>query len=166
MLSAEKVKNEELILIPPKGERIKAFEELRKPERKHDCQVFLGMLSSLSKWNPTVAPEIPLITKATAAKGRFIWTDAMGQEYNTVRKTMLTEIKLTPFHEKKNLKLMIDGASTEGVGFVLFQEVNQMDPLEGAMIVNANCSRFKESQFQSNRGESFRFFNQLLFPTG
>ena len=44
------------------------------------------MLSSLSKWNPTVAPEIPLIRKAMAAKGRFIWTDAMEQEYKTVRK--------------------------------------------------------------------------------
>ena len=41
---------------------------------------------NLSKWNPTVALEIPLIRKAMAAKGRFIWTDAMEQEYKTVRK--------------------------------------------------------------------------------
>ena len=51
------------------------------------------MLSSLSKWNLTVALEIPLMRKATAAKGRFVWTDAMKQEYNTVRKTMLAQIK-------------------------------------------------------------------------
>ena len=93
VLTAEKVKNEELIFIAPKGKRMKAFEELRKPQNKHDCQVFSGMLSSLSKWNPTVALEIPLIRKATAAKGRFVWTDAMEQEYNTVRKIMLAQIK-------------------------------------------------------------------------
>ena len=43
-------------------------------------------------------------------------------------------------------KLVIDGAPTEGVVFVLFQWVNEMDPSEGAVIVNANCSRFKDSQ--------------------
>ena len=39
-LEAEKVKKEELIFIAPKGKRMKAFEELRKPQNKHDCQVF------------------------------------------------------------------------------------------------------------------------------
>ena len=86
------------------------------------------MLSSLSKWNPTVALEIPLIRKATAVKGKFIWTDVMDQEYNTVRKTTLEQISLTPFDNRKTLRLMIDGASTEGAGYVLFQWVNEMNP--------------------------------------
>ena len=38
-----KVKNQEIIFITPKGKRIKAFEELRRPETKRDCQVFSGM---------------------------------------------------------------------------------------------------------------------------
>ena len=33
-----------------------------------------------------------------------------------------------------------------GVGFVLFQWVNRMDPVKWVGIVNANYSRFKESQ--------------------
>ena len=32
VLTVEKVKNQELIFITPKGKRIKAFEELRRPE--------------------------------------------------------------------------------------------------------------------------------------
>ena len=52
------------------------------------------MISSLLKWNPTVALEIPLIRKATAAKGKFIWTDELDQEYVRVRKTMLEQISL------------------------------------------------------------------------
>ena len=44
----------------------------------------------------------------------------MEKEYNTVRKTMLEHISLTPFDERKTLRLIIDGASTEGVSFVLF----------------------------------------------
>ena len=41
------------------------------------------MLLSLSKWNSTVALEIPLIRKGTAAKVKFIWTNEMEKEYNT-----------------------------------------------------------------------------------
>ena len=49
VLTVEKLKNQELIFITPKGEQIRAFEELRNPQNKKDCQVFSGMLSSLSK---------------------------------------------------------------------------------------------------------------------
>ena len=79
------------------------------------------MLSSLSKWNPVAALEIPLLRKSTAAKGKCVWTDKMDQEYNKVRKTILEQIQLTPFDPNKSLRLVIDGASTEGSGFMLFQ---------------------------------------------
>ena len=46
----------------------------------------------MSKWNPTVALEIPLIRKATAANGKLIWTDKMEKDYKTVRNTMLEQI--------------------------------------------------------------------------
>ena len=52
---------------------------------------------SLAKWNPTVALEIPLIRKATAARGKFVWTDEMEREYNIVTDTMLAQTQLTPF---------------------------------------------------------------------
>ena len=61
MITVEKVKNQDLIFIAPKEKRIRAFEELRRPETKRDYQVFSGMLSSLQRWNPTVAVEMPLI---------------------------------------------------------------------------------------------------------
>ena len=72
VLTMEKVKNQELIFITRRGKRIKAFEKLRKPQNKKDCQIFNGMLSSLSRWNPTVALEIPMIRKTTASKGKFV----------------------------------------------------------------------------------------------
>ena len=74
--------------------------------------------------------------------------DEMDREYNIVRETMLVQIQLTPFDPNKSLRLVIDGASKEGVGFVLFQWVDEMNPGDGAVIVNANCSRFKESQLR------------------
>ena len=47
--------------------------------------MFIGILSNLQRWNPTIALEIPLIRKATASKGRFIWSDEMQKEYKVVR---------------------------------------------------------------------------------
>ena len=44
---------------------------------------------------------------------------------------MLTQISLTPFDDRKTLRLITDGASTEGVGFVLFPGF----PIEGTMEV-------------------------------
>ena len=56
---------------------------------------------------------------------------------------MLAQIQLTPFDPKKSLRLVIDAASTEGAGFVLFQWRDEMNPNSGPVIVNANCTRFK-----------------------
>ena len=154
----EKVKNEELIFIAPKSKRIQAFAELRKPANKKDCQIFSGMLSSLSKWNPTVNLEIPLIRKETASKGKFMWNDEMDKEYEKVRKTLLSQIRLTPYDPNKSLRLVIDTSCTEGCGYVLFQFLDEMNPGEGASIVSANCTRFKESQLRFSRWS----FTQML----
>ena len=80
-----------------------------------------------------------------------MWTDESEREYVTVRKTMLKQIHLTPYNEEKTLRLIIDGASTDGVGFVLFQWIDKMDPSKGAVIMNANCSRLKESQLRFSK---------------
>ena len=47
-------------------------------------------------------------------------SDGMGKNYEVVRKVMLEQIQLTPFDPNKSLRIAIDGASTEGAGFVLF----------------------------------------------
>ena len=43
VISAETVRNEEVIFIGPKDKRIKAFTELKKPTYKCEVQVFCGM---------------------------------------------------------------------------------------------------------------------------
>ena len=52
---------------------------------------------------------------------------------------MLEQIQLTPFDPNKSLRLVIDGASIKGAGFVLFQYVDEINPGDGTVIVNANC---------------------------
>ena len=67
----------------------------------------------------------------------------MDQEYNVVEKSMLEQVQLTPLVPNKTLRLVIVGASTVGNGFVLFQWADEINPGGGAVIVNANSTRFK-----------------------
>ena len=50
----------------------------------------------------------------------FVWMDEMEKECRIVKKTMLEQIRLKPYNPDKTLRLIIDGASTEAIDFVLF----------------------------------------------
>ena len=45
----------------------------------------------------------------------------METEYQAVLEIMQQQIKLTPYNPKKKLRLVIDGASSIGTGFILVQ---------------------------------------------
>ena len=59
---------------------------------------------------------------------------------------MVSHIRLSPYDPKKELCLIIDGASSIGVGFVLFQYLDDEKPEKGALIINANSSMLSEQQ--------------------
>jgi len=59
---------------------------------------------------------------------------------------MKTQIRLSPYDPSKTLRLIIDGASSAGVGFVLFQWVDDGNPDKGACIIAANSSMLGENQ--------------------
>ena len=56
------------------------------------------------------------------------------------KKIMKNEIRLSLYNEKKWLNLVIDGASSRGIGFVCYQLVDENDPSKGANIVQAGAS--------------------------
>lgn len=86
------------------------------------------MLASLQAWYPNLPLNIPLLRKATAGTGKFCWTPALEAEYLAVKEIMVTQIRLSPYDKEKKLRLIIDGASSLGVGYVLFQYLNDQDP--------------------------------------
>ena len=59
---------------------------------------------------------------------------------------MINQIRLSPYDPSKPLRLVIDGASSLGVGFVLFQWLDEVDESKGAAIINANASMLKDNQ--------------------
>ena len=105
-----------------------------------------GLLASLQQWNPSVPLEVPLHRKATAGTAKFTWTQDLEQEYQNVKMVMVEQIRLSPYDPTKTLRLVIDGAFLQGVGFVLFQWIDEMDPSKGAAIINANASMLNDNQ--------------------
>ena len=82
----------------------------------------------------------PLKRKATAGAAKLQWTDALEKEYQDVRRLMKRNLKLSPYEPELFLYLVIDGSATHGVGYILFQWINEDDPSAGATIVSANSS--------------------------
>ena len=104
------------------------------------------MLTSLQNWYPSLPLNIPNLRKATAGSSKFVWTDLLEQEYNAIKALMVSHIRLSPYDPKKELRLIIDGASNIGVGFCLFQYLDDQHPEKGALIINANSSMLSEQQ--------------------
>ena len=50
VVTVEKVQNQDLIFITPKTKRIRALEELRRPQTKKDCQVYAGMIDEMESY--------------------------------------------------------------------------------------------------------------------
>ena len=66
----------------------------------------------------------------------------MEQEYEMVKEVIKTQRRLSPYDDTKPLCLVVDGASSVGAGYVLFQWRDQNDPDAGANIVSANSTMF------------------------
>ena len=146
VISAETIQQENIIFIGPKDNRIKAFSELKKPTSKKEVQFFCGMLASLLNWFPSLPLSIPNLRKATAGASKFAWTQILEEEYEAVKEIVTNQIRLSPYDPDKKLRLVIDGTSLVGVGFVLFQFLSDEEPGKGAVIINANSSLLSESQ--------------------
>jgi hypothetical protein len=136
----EELGRKDSVFIQPKKQRIHAFEALGRPTTKREAQVWCGMIASLSAWFPAVNLSCPLLRKATQGSEKLRWTPDLEAEYLATKKIMKKEIRLSPYNEKKWLNLVIDGASSRGIGFVCYQLVDEEDPSKGANIVQAGAS--------------------------
>ena len=134
------------VFIEPKHNRILAFEELKKPTTKRELQVYAGMCSSLQSWFPALPLVIPNIRRACGGGSKLEWDAVMNEEYQMVRDVMKKQLRLSPYNEKEPLCLVVDGASSVGAGYVLFQWRDSQDPGAGAHIISANSTMFPKNR--------------------
>ena len=78
----------------------------------------------------------------------FEWTNIMGQEFDAVKEIFTHQIRLSPLDVDKKINIVTDGANSAGVGFVLYQNADDLKEGENVSIVKANSSGLKDSQKQ------------------
>ena len=67
-------------------------------------------------------------------------------EYQAVLKIMQRQVKLSPYNPAKKLKLVIDGASSIGTGFILVQLLDKKQPEKRCNIIHAGSSLLPEGR--------------------
>ena len=104
------------MFIEPREQRLRAFDQLGRPGTKKEAQVWSGMIASLAAWFPASSLACPLIRKATAGANKLVWNDELEAEYLQTKKLMKKSLKISPYRPERWLNMIIDGASTKGVG--------------------------------------------------
>merc|ERR1712215_415737 len=147
VISAEKIKNNSVIFLDPPDKRILAVTEMERPKTRKDLQGLTGMISALRAWFPSVRFAVKSLFGASGNVGaKFIWTPEMEKDFQLVKHIFNKQIRLSPFDPKKKINLLIDWANGSGVGYVLYQHVNDEDPGGEVVIINANSSALKDNQ--------------------
>ena len=152
VISSKLVKEEQVVCVLPKDKRIQAFFSIKKPQTKKDIQSFCGMLSSLQQWNPSIPLNIPMLRKASGSRSKVSWNSELEAEYSAVLKIMQTQIKLSPYNPSKKLKLVIDGASSIGTGFLPVQLLYERDVT--LFMQDQACSQSAETSVPLNQKQS------------
>ena len=79
---------------------------------------------------------------------KFEWTKIMGLEFEAVKNIFTHQIRLSPLDVDKKIKIVTDGANSVGIGFVLYQNADDLKEGEDVSIIKANSSGLKDSQKQ------------------
>ena len=72
----------------------------------------------------------------------------MEEVFNAVKTVFTHRIRLSPFDVEKRINIVTDGANSSGVGFVLFQNADDLKQGENVSIVKANSSGLRDCQKQ------------------
>merc|ERR1711891_101210 len=76
------------------------------------------------------------------------WTKIMEIEFEAVKNIFTHQIRLSPLDVDKKINITTDGANSAGIGFVLYQNANDLEEGKDVKIIKANSSGLKDSQKQ------------------
>ena len=148
IISSEVIKNKHVTFISPSSEKIDALLEIEEPTSKKELQIFCGLVSSLQAWYPATGLLIPGLRKMTAHNTPFVWNADLTEEFKNIKEYFKNGIKLSPMDPNKKIYLIVDGASSVGVGFILTQMIDESDETKGMRIIQCNSTRLTPAQLQ------------------
>ena len=130
----------------PPDQRIVAVTEMPSPRTKKELRTLCGMVSSLGDWFPAIQFKMKNLRAGCAEMKRFEWTKIMEKEFEDVKKVFSNQIRLSPMDTSKRINIATDGANSTGIGFVIFQNSNDLEVGKDVRIIKASSSALKDSQ--------------------
>merc|ERR1711895_372967 len=119
-----------------------------EPKNTKEVRVLCGMISSLASWFPDVQFNTANLRAACAENKKFQWNEAMANEFKQIKHIFKSQIRLSPLDPSKRINIMTDGANSQGIGFVLFQNGDDRKVGKDIRIIKANSSALKSCQKQ------------------
>ena len=146
IISSNRIKEGNVIFIDPPDKRIIAVTEMRNPTTKKELRILCGMVSSLGEWFPSVQFNMKNLRLGCAENTRFKWNQAMENEFIAVKHIFTHQIRLSPLDMNKRINIATDGANSSGIGYIIFQNEDDLNPGKNVRIIKANSSGLKDSQ--------------------
>jgi len=148
VISSQKIKDGHVIFLDPPDQRILAVTEMSTPRTKKELKTLCGMIESLRDWFPSIQFNMEDLRTGCAHMKNFEWTNITGQEFKAVKEIFTHQIRLSPLDVDKKINIVTDDANSAGVGFVLYQNADDLKEGENGSIIKANSSGLKDSQKQ------------------
>merc|ERR1712215_477390 len=79
---------------------------------------------------------------------RFEWTQIMQNEFDAEKHIFSHQIRLSSMDTNRRINIATDGANSAGIGFVVFQNNDDLQVGKDVKIIKANSSGLKDSQKQ------------------
>ena len=125
--SSQRIKDGHVIFIDPPDQRIVAVTEMINPRTKKELRTLCGMISSLGEWFPSIQFNMANLRAGCAEMRRFEWTKVMQDKFQAVKHIFTHQIRLSPLDMNKKINIATDGANSAGIGFVVFQNANDLE---------------------------------------
>lgn len=106
------------------------------------------MISSLGDWFPSIQFKMKNLRAGCGLMKKFECTKIMEIEFEAVKNIFTHQIRLSPLDLEKKINIATDGANSAGIGFVLYQNANNLEEGKDISIIKANSLGLKDSQKQ------------------
>jgi transposase InsO family protein len=105
----------------PDPAKVEAIKVLSPPEDKKALHTFLGMITYLGPFIPSLSSLTEPLRRLLRADVEFQWSASHTKAFNDIKSLVSNETTLTYYNRHKPLTLQVD-SSTKGIGAVLVQE--------------------------------------------